>query len=86
MTPGMYFGILQGGCINMLTYCLLRGLAKCMWNTQVAVVFWGKMKWHGIPKLEGNQIGEERFLYSVNAWFSDILDLTNRIIFHLSCV
>lgn len=44
------------------------------------------MKWHCIPKLEGNQIGEERFLHSVNAWFSDILDLTNRIIFRLSYV
>lgn len=44
------------------------------------------MKRHCIPELEGNQIREERFLYSVDAWFSDVLDLTNRIIFHLSCV
>ena len=50
------------------------------------MVFLGKMKWHGIPKLEGNRIGEERVLYSADAWFSDILDLTNRIIFRLSYV
>ena len=50
------------------------------------MVFLGKMKWHCIPELEGNQIAEERFLYSVDAWFSDILDLTNRIMFYLSCV